>query len=173
MRRVACATSDIGTGTYTIMTQVAADLLGLPLGNVSIKLGDFTLPHSPVEGGSWMAASVSHAIVNAAGAVREELLTLSSKILHSPLAGLKLEDFTLADGHIVAKQDPSRSVPFADAMRHSGVDRIVQERSTDFKAGSGHARNTHSAIFAEVKVDEQLGVIRATHVVSAVAAGGF
>ena len=60
----------------------------------------------------------------------------------------------------MAKQDPSRSVPLADAMRHSGVDRIVQERSTDFKAGSGHARSTHSAIFAEVKVDEQLGVIR-------------
>ena len=134
---VACATSDIGTGTYTIMAQVAADLLGLPLENVSIKLGDSTLPHSPVEGGSWIAASVSHAIANAAGAVREELLTLSSKILHSPLAGLKLEDVTLADGHIVAKQDPSRSVPLADAMRHSGVDRIVQERSTDFKAVAG------------------------------------
>ena len=41
---VSCATSDIGTGTYTIMTQVAADMLGLPLENVSIKLGDSTLP---------------------------------------------------------------------------------------------------------------------------------
>src|SRR5215475_4883468 len=50
---VSCATSDIGTGTYTIMTQVAADLLGLPLQNISIKLGDSTLPQSPVEGGSW------------------------------------------------------------------------------------------------------------------------
>ncbi|HEU0082372.1 MAG TPA: xanthine dehydrogenase family protein molybdopterin-binding subunit, partial [Bradyrhizobium sp.] len=58
---VACATADIGTGTYTIMAQVAADLLGLPIDNVSVKLGDSTLPPSPVEGGSWMAASVSHA----------------------------------------------------------------------------------------------------------------
>ena len=57
---ISCATSDIGTGTYTIMAQVAADMLGLPIENVSIKLGDLTLPHSPVEGGSWMAASVSH-----------------------------------------------------------------------------------------------------------------
>ena len=63
---VSCATSDIGTGTYTIMAQVAADMLGVPLENVSVKLGDSTLPQSPVEGGSWTAASVSHAIVNAA-----------------------------------------------------------------------------------------------------------
>ena len=59
---VACATSDIGTGTYTIMAQVAADMLGVPIDNVTVKLGDSTLPHSPVEGGSWTAASVSHAI---------------------------------------------------------------------------------------------------------------
>ena len=65
---VACATSDIGTGTYTIMTQVAADMLGLPLSNVTIQLGDSTLPYSPLEGGSWTAASVSNAIaVTAAG----------------------------------------------------------------------------------------------------------
>ena len=57
---VACATSDIGTGTYTIMAQVAADMLGLPLENISVKLGDSTLPQSPVEGGSWIAASVSN-----------------------------------------------------------------------------------------------------------------
>ena len=60
---VACATSDIGTGTYTIMAQVAAEMLGLPLDNVTIKLGDSTLPQSPVEGGSWIAASVSNGIV--------------------------------------------------------------------------------------------------------------
>ncbi len=56
-------------------------------------------------------------------------------------------------------------------MRHEGVDRIEQERSTDFKDDQEYARNTHSAVFAEVKVDEQLGVIRVTRVVNAVAAG--
>jgi len=56
-------------------------------------------------------------------------------------------------------------------MRHGGLDRIEKEETNSFKDGSSHARNTHSAIFAEVKVDEQLGVIRVTRVVSAVAAG--
>jgi len=68
---VACATSDIGTGTYTIMAQVAADMLGLPLENISVKLGDSSLPQSPVEGGSWIAASVSNGIVTTADAVRQ------------------------------------------------------------------------------------------------------
>ena len=70
---VACATSDIGTGTYTIMTQVAADMLGLPLENVTVRLGDSTLPQSPVEGGSWIASSVANAITATCGEVRTEL----------------------------------------------------------------------------------------------------
>ena len=48
------------------MAQVAADMLGLPLESISIKLGDSTLPQSPVEGGSWIAASVSNGIVTTA-----------------------------------------------------------------------------------------------------------
>jgi xanthine dehydrogenase YagR molybdenum-binding subunit len=168
---IACATSDIGTGTYTIMAQVAADMLGLPIDNVSIKLGDSTLPTSPVEGGSWMAASVSHAIKNAADAVRKELLALAKKMPDSPLKGAKLDDVVLADGKIVSKQDASCAVSIADAMRHSKVDRIEQEKSTSFKTLASYACNAHSAVFAEVKVDEQLGVIRVTRVVSAVAAG--
>jgi xanthine dehydrogenase YagR molybdenum-binding subunit len=168
---VACATSDIGTGTYTIMAQVAADLLGLPIDNVSIKLGDSTLPASPVEGGSWMAASVSHAIKNAADAVRKELLALAKKMPDSPLKGAKLDEVTLADGRIVSKHDASRAVSIADAMRHGKVDRIEQEKATSFKTLASYACNAHSAVFAEVKVDEQLGVIRVTRVVSAVAAG--
>ena len=77
---VSCATSDIGTGTYTIMAQVAADMLGLPIDNITIKLGDSTLPQSPVEGGSWTAASVAHAIAATADEVRKELLGLAQKM---------------------------------------------------------------------------------------------
>jgi xanthine dehydrogenase YagR molybdenum-binding subunit len=168
---VACATSDIGTGTYTVMTQVAADLLGLPLENISIKLGDSTLPQAPVEGGSWMASSVAHAIAEAADALRDKLLELSNKMPQTQLAGLKAEDVSLAGGRIVNRQDPSLWVSIADAMRQSGLDRIEAEKANNFADLSDYARNTHSAIFAEVKVDEQLGVIRVTRVVSAVGAG--
>jgi xanthine dehydrogenase YagR molybdenum-binding subunit len=168
---VACATSDIGTGTYTIMAQVAADMLGLPLDNISIKLGDSTLPQSPVEGGSWIAASVSNAIVTTCDAVRQELLRLAKTVPGSPLADAVPDDVALADGKIVSKRDVARAVSIADAMRHGAVDRIEREKSTAPREDRSHARNTHSAIFAEVKIDEQLGVIRVTRVVNAVAAG--
>src|SRR5262252_7943186 len=168
---IACATSDIGTGTYTIMAQVAADMLGVPLDNITIKLGDSTLPKSPVEGGSWMAASVAHAIVATADEVRKELWAMAHKEPGSPLAGTKSQDVVLREGKIVSKQDPHRAVTIADAMRAGKVDRITKQKSTDFKDDSAYARNVHSAVFTEVKVDEQLGVIRVTRVVSAVAAG--
>jgi len=168
---VACATSDIGTGTYTIMAQVAADMLGLPLDNISIKLGDSTLPQSPVEGGSWIAASVSNGIATAAGAIREELLRVAKERPNSPLADVAPGDVTLADGKLVSKRDASRAVSIADAMRHGGVDRIEREKTTTPAEDAARAHNAHSAIFAEVHVDEQLGVIRVTRVVSAVAAG--
>src|SRR5438874_637152 len=126
---VSCAASDIGTGTYTIMAQVAADMLGLPIDNVTIKLGDSTLPQSPVEGGSWMAASVAHAIAVTADEVRKELLGLAQKMPKSPLAGAQPDDVILADGMIVSKEDAKRAVSIADAMRHGGVDRIEHEQS--------------------------------------------
>ena len=168
---VASAASDIGTGTYTIMAQVAADMLGLPLDNVSIKLGDSTLPQCPVEGGSWIAASVCNAIVTTAGEVRKELLDLACRLDDSPLAGATLDDVVLTDGKIVSKRDPSRAISIADAMWHGHVDRITQEKTNSFPEDKAHARNTHSAIFAEVKVDQEIGVVRVTRVVSAVAAG--
>ncbi len=168
---ISCATSDIGTGTYTIMAQLAAEMLGLPIDNVTVKLGDSTLPASPVEGGSWTAASVAHAIAAAADETRAKLLALAQKAAGSPLAGARPNDVRLHDGMIVSSKDSARAVSIVDAMRQGGVDRIACEGSAQFPQDDKHAHNTHSAIFAEVKVDEQIGIIRVTRVVSAVAAG--
>jgi xanthine dehydrogenase YagR molybdenum-binding subunit len=168
---VSCATSDIGTGTYTIMAQVAADALGLPIENISIKLGDSTLPNCPVEGGSWIAASVSHAIIAVAEEVRAELLRSAQKAKDSPLAGAKTDDVQLSNGNLVSKMDAVQVISIADAMREGGIDRIEKEKTHKFDQVKGYVHNTHSAVFAEVKVDEELGIIRVTRVVNAVAAG--
>ena len=82
-----------------------------------------------------------------------------------------LDDTTLVGGQIVSKRYRSLAVSIADVMRHGGINRIEKEKANGFPEDSTHARNTHSAVFAEVKVDEQLGVIRVTRVVNAVAAG--
>lgn len=168
---VACATSDIGTGTYTIMAQVAADMLGLPLDNISIKIGDSGLPQSPVEGGSWIATSVANGIATTADAIRDDLLRFAKQVPNSPLANAAADDVALVDSKLISKRDVLRFVTIADAMRQGGVDRIEKEKTTEPAQDQSRAHNAHSAIFAEVKVDEQLGVIRVTRVVSAVAAG--
>jgi xanthine dehydrogenase YagR molybdenum-binding subunit len=168
---VACSFSDIGTGTYTIAAQIAADELGLPFDNITVKLGDSSLPQAPVEGGSWGAASVGHAIANTAAEVRKELLRAAKSMPNSAFSAAKPDGVTLRDGKLVDSKDHGRAVSIADVMRHARLDRIERESAHSFKEDNSHARNTHSAIFAEVKVDEELGVIRVTRIVSAVAAG--
>jgi xanthine dehydrogenase YagR molybdenum-binding subunit len=168
---VACAFTDIGPGTYTLTTQVAADRLGLPLENVTARLGDSTLPQAPVEGGSWTAASAGCAIAAGCDAVRKELLKLAKKVAGTPLAGEKPDGVALVDGRIVSKRDPTRAVSIANAMRAGRVERIAQEASAESNDDGKHARYAHSAIYAEVRVDAQLGIVRITRIVNVVAAG--
>lgn len=168
---ISCAASDIGTGTYTIVAQVAADALGLPIENIDVKLADSTLPQAPVEGGSWMAASSAHAVLAAAEDIRQELAGLAKAMAGSPVGGVDARDLVLVDGTIASGGDKSRAISIADVMRYGQLERIEKQKLNQFAEDKSHARNTHSAVFAEVKVDEELGVVRVTRIVSAVAAG--
>jgi xanthine dehydrogenase YagR molybdenum-binding subunit len=167
---VGSATADIGPGTYTIMTQIAADMLGLPMADVTANLGDSSLPDAPVEGGSFTAASVGTAIHKACDEMRMKIFGLAQRLPGSPFAGMNSADVTFADGHIRHNGDPSRNIAITDVMRQAKVNRI-EKVATGRPSKEDVSRYTHSAIFAEVKVDEQLGVVRVTRVVNAVAAG--
>jgi xanthine dehydrogenase YagR molybdenum-binding subunit len=168
---IASATADIGPGTYTMMAQLAAEMLGVPLDHVTVKLGDSALPDAPVEGGSFTTSSVGSAIHAACRAVQKELLKLAQKSKDSPLARAKLDDVVFAEGKIRRKDDGGREVSVADAMRAGKADRIEQEAGAELNGKSKYSHYAHSAVFAEVKIDEELGVIRVTRVVNAVAAG--
>jgi xanthine dehydrogenase YagR molybdenum-binding subunit len=169
---VSSATADIGTGTYTIMTQIAAEALGLPLEDVTFKLGDSALPEAPVEGGSFTASSVGSAVLAVCNKVRATLVDLARRIPSSPLAALRAEDVTFADGQIRSKRDPAQVVALREAMRHAGVAVIDEHASAEPSARQDdYVRLAHSAVFAEVEVDADLGTVRVTRVVSAVAAG--
>jgi xanthine dehydrogenase YagR molybdenum-binding subunit len=169
---VSSATEDIGTGTYTVMTQIAADTLGLPLDRVTFELGDSSLPRAPLEGGSFTLSSVGSAVKAACEKVRERLFALAQRTDESPLADVALEDVTFTDGHVRMRHEPSRSVSFMDAMRHSRtktIDKTVSARpSPKRKKISCY---THSAIFAEVHIDEDFGTIHVPRVVTAVTPG--
>jgi xanthine dehydrogenase YagR molybdenum-binding subunit len=168
---IASATADIGPGTYTMMAQIAAEMLGVPLQDVTVRLGDSSLPDAPVEGGSFTTSSVGSAIHGACRAVQKELLRLAQRMPGSPLAGASIDDVVFAEGKIRHKQGGSREIPVVDAMRSGRADRIEQEATAEPNEDGKTSRYTHSAVFAEVKFDAQLGVIRVTRVVSAVAAG--
>jgi xanthine dehydrogenase YagR molybdenum-binding subunit len=169
---VSSATADIGTGTYTIMTQIAAELLGLPLDNVTFQLGDSRLPPAPVEGGSFSAASVGNAVKAVCDKLRARLLRAATEMKDSPLSGVKLADAVFADGYISVRDDPARAIALTDIMRQAALDRIDEEASAkpDTKLEK-YARATHSAVFAEVKVDADFGTTQVTRVVSAIAGG--
>jgi xanthine dehydrogenase YagR molybdenum-binding subunit len=170
---LSCATADIGTGTYTILTQLGADAFGLRMEDVTAKLGDSTLPASPVQGGSWTAASAGTAVQLACEAVRGMLFGYARKAKGSPLAGADRDAVSFSGGRIELTADPSRFVTIADAMQAGGVDRIEAEEtaSPDPDTQKRFTGYTHSAVFVEVRVDEDLGVVRVTRVVDAVAAG--
>jgi xanthine dehydrogenase YagR molybdenum-binding subunit len=168
---VSSAFADIGPGTYTMMTQIAAELIGVPIHNVVAKLGDSSLPAAPVEGGSWTTASLGSAVLEACIGVRRELLRHAQAIAASRLAGLSVDEVDFVDGEIRAKADETRKASLTDAMRAGGVERIEQTATASPPEAGKHAKFAHSAVFAEVRVDEELGVIRVTRVVDAVAAG--
>lgn len=158
---VASATADIGTGTYTIMTQIAADALGLSLDEVTFKLGDTDLPEAPLVGGSWTAVTVGSAVKAACDALGKKLARLAG-----------IEDATFADGCVVSAADPTRRVSFVEALRAGGqLAAEATETAVPSPERLKYAHYVRSAVFVEVKVDEDLGTIEVARVVSAIAAG--
>ena len=170
---IGTGTSDIGTGTYTVMTQIAAETLGVALENVDVKLGDSNLPQSPVEGGSWTVSSNGSAVKHACEAVGAELLKLAQNQQDSPFADAEIKDVKFENSAMALKENPSVAVSFDDLMRQTETTRIEREAKSnpDKIRHNKYTMNTHSAIFAEVKVDEDLGTIHVTRVVSAIAGG--
>jgi xanthine dehydrogenase YagR molybdenum-binding subunit len=198
---VSAATADIGTGTYTIMTQLAADLLGLPLENVSFKLGDSALPEAPVEGGSFTASTVGSAVKAVCDKLRNSLVEVARNLPNSPFKGLDSSDVLFSNGRIQPGRAPTprgegrpalRSafdegggegnrrlrepvapgVSIIELMREAKLPVLEAEASAEPDSNrSKHSCYAHSAIFAEVKVDEDFGTITVPRIVSAVAAG--
>ncbi|MDM0111387.1 xanthine dehydrogenase family protein molybdopterin-binding subunit [Variovorax sp. J22R133] len=173
---IASAGSDIGTGTCTVMAQVASETLGMPMSRITVRLGDSALPAAPVEGGSWMAASLGAAVQLACRSLAKTLFKAVGDVEGKPLDGASLEDIAFRDGYISVKATPTKRVSLADALAATGKDVLEAEETAKPSIGDmvsmlRKSRNTHSAIFAEVKVDEELGVVRVTRIVCAVAAG--
>ncbi len=170
---VSAAASDIGTGTYTILGQLAAEAFDLSLSDVTVKIGDSSLPKTTVEGGSWTAASSGTAVQVAAKMVIATLLKAAQKIDNSPLAKATEEQVEVAEGRLVLETNHQVGIALSDIMAAAGLDEIEEHAKIepDKSIQKKYSAYTHSAVFVEVRVDEELGQVRVTRVVDAVAAG--
>ncbi|MCO5730920.1 xanthine dehydrogenase family protein molybdopterin-binding subunit [Rhizobium sp. SSA_523] len=170
---VSAAASDIGTGTWTILAQVAAEAFGLSPDEVTVKIGDSSLPQTSVEGGSWTAASTGSAVDAAATAVRATLLSRAQAMPGSPFEAIGVEQTAIRAGRLVLDVNDQVGVALDDIFEASGLSFIEEEAQVapDQKQAQRFVSYTHSGVFVEVRIDEELGVIRVTRVVIAVAAG--
>src|SRR5207253_10106513 len=103
--RVACGTQDIGTGTYTVLAQIASQKTGVPLDRIEVALGDTSLPPGPVSGGSMVTGSVVPAVFEAADQAIASLLTIATSAPGSPFEKRKPTDLAFEGGRVFVKAD--------------------------------------------------------------------
>lgn len=170
---VSAAASDIGTGTYTILGQIAAETFDASLDRVEVRIGDSTLPKTGVEGGSRTAASSGSAVHAASKAVVRTLLAHAKGMANSPLARASEEDVSVSEGRLVLERNHQIGLSIGDIMEAAGLSFIEEHGKVepDEEQMKTFISYTHSAVFVEVKVDEELCIPRVTRVVSAIAGG--
>ncbi|WP_294310361.1 xanthine dehydrogenase family protein molybdopterin-binding subunit [uncultured Chryseobacterium sp.] len=170
---VKSAVTDIGTGTLTVMTQIAADQLGLPVEEVTFSYADSKMPFAPIQGGSFTTATVGPAVKAACEALNKKLLKIAKSMEKSVFADTKLEEVAFMNRYIMLKSDPEKKISYDEIMKHNDGKEIRTKNSAmpNPLTSGKKARAVHSAVFVEVEVDEELGVIEVKRALTAVAAG--
>jgi len=161
---------ELGGGTYTVMRQVAADALGLPPGRVDVHLGDTRLPYSHAAIGSSTMANAGASVLLAANAVRDKAVALALTGQNAPFAGASAKDVLAANGGL---RVGDRTIAYTDLLTRNGLDRVSGDGDYNpvEEAKGPKAIFSFSAVFAEVRVDEDLGLVRLNRFVGAYDAG--
>jgi xanthine dehydrogenase YagR molybdenum-binding subunit len=170
---VRSAATDLGTGTYTIATQVTAEFLGLDTSQVHVEIGDSDLPPAPYSGGSGMATSLSGAIRDAVDKLVTAFLEVAAGDESSPLRGRRADEVTLGAGGIHVAGAPSVGETYAALLTRHGLAEITADGERDPRptAASTPPSGSFAAWFAEVRVDPELGLLRVARMVAAVDGG--
>jgi xanthine dehydrogenase YagR molybdenum-binding subunit len=176
--RIACGTQDIGTGTYTILAQLAAEKAGVTLEKVEVALGDTSLPEGPVSGGSMATASVIPAVLEAADEAIKSLLTVATTTRGSPFEKRKNDELAFESGRVFVKANgPASGVPFADVLRRADLRFVTGSGKSNATFGEEKKEkpkfSTHSygCHFVEVTWQPEIARLRVNRVVSVMDAG--
>jgi xanthine dehydrogenase YagR molybdenum-binding subunit len=158
---VQTAMTDIGTGSYTILTQIAAEAMGLPVDQVVAEIGDTDLPPAPGSGGSWGAGSSGSGVYYACMALREQLARAAG--LNDP-AGLQIHDGRVtADGRSLSLRE------FLAAHAPEGLE--AEGQITPGKEMEDYSQASYGASFAEMAVDIDTGEPRLRRLLGVFSAG--
>jgi xanthine dehydrogenase YagR molybdenum-binding subunit len=166
---VQCGTQDIGTGTYTVMTQVTSDALGVAVHRIRFELGDSRFPPAPVSGGSMTVASVAPSVRAACQALLDKIKDLALADEHTGWRGQTRDALQVQDGILMG---PDRRVPISallDRNNHSFIEAEATTQPGEEK--QKYSMHAFGAQFAEVRVDADLGTIRVSRFVGAFDAG--
>lgn len=173
--RVECATQDIGTGTYTILAQLAAQRTGVPIEKVEVALGDSMLPAGPISGGSMATSSVIPAVFEAADSAIASLMTVAATTPGSPFLGRAPADLAYDNGTVFVKADgPAQGVPFPELLRRANLRLVTGAGNAPPTFGdpnekfSAHSFGCH---FAEVTWQPEIARLRVSRVVTVIDAG--
>ena len=167
---VRSGTQDLGTGTYTVMTQIAAETLGVPIESVRFELGDSSFPAAPISGGSMTAASVGPAVRSACVNLRRALVKCAISDRASPLYGIDRDAVRVMQGRLVADGEDHRSESIKTLLERQRDDIEVRgEMKADDE--EQFACRSFGAVFAEVRIHEALTALRVPRVVAAYSVG--
>jgi xanthine dehydrogenase YagR molybdenum-binding subunit len=165
---VETGTHDVGTGTYTVMRQVAADALGMAPEKVTVRLGDTRLPESHASIGSATMANAGASVMLAAKAVRDKAIELALTGQEAPFAGSVPEDVLINDGRLALART-NVNLTYAELLARNGLTELTADGDYDpvEEANGPKAIFSFSAVFAEVRVDPELGLVRMSRFVGA------
>jgi xanthine dehydrogenase YagR molybdenum-binding subunit len=173
--RVASGTQDIGTGTYTILAQLASQKIGVPLDKVEVALGDTSLPEGPISGGSMVTGSMIPAVFAAADNAIASLLNTATTGAGSPFEKHKADELAFESGLVFLKADGrAKGVPFADLLRRANLRFVNGNGKSEATFGNPKPKfSTHSfgCHFLEVTWQPEIARLRVSRVVTVIDAG--
>lgn len=174
--RIACGTQDIGTGTYTVLAQMVADMTGMDIGAIHVQIGDSALPAGPMSGGSMATGSLVPSVSKSAKAAIDNLLGLASQGEHSPLSGVDKDDLAFTGGWVHRKdQAADQGLRFKDLLAKENVAFVSGDGSSEpsSKDEDDDKRSMHSygAHFVEVTWQPEIARLRVNRVLTVIDAG--
>lgn len=167
---VQSGTHEMGTGTATVMAQLAADTLGFPVERVRFELGDTELPRASVSGGSATVGSVGTAVHGAATDVRAKVLEMARSDRNSPLYQVS-EEVAFADGRLFVKSDLAKGETYADILSRHNLEQVEADYEAQFNQEEKYSKHGFGAQFVEVRIDPDFGEVRVSRYTAAFATG--